>query len=123
MPTTCEQDTGNQSASTLLREALAPSSNFIVLVMEAIYLNDDFKQKRDHWFNLIRNYDSNLERTMVVFTKCDVLPNNFNYNKIKAFLRESNDFVLRLISWLILSLLTMHEWKENISVIIKRSGI
>ena len=60
---TCEQDTGNQSASTLLREALAPSSNFIVLVMEAIYLNDDFKQKRDHWFNLIRNYDSNLERT------------------------------------------------------------
>ena len=88
---TCEQDTGNQSASTLLREALAPSSNFIVLVMEAIYLNDDFKQKRDHWFNLIRNYDSNLERTMVVFTKCDVLPNNFNYNKIKAFLRESND--------------------------------
>ena len=88
---TCEQDTGNQSASTLLREALAPSSNFIVLVMEAIYLNDDFKQKRDHWFNLIRNYDSNLQRTMVVFTKCDVLPNNFNYNKIKAFLRESND--------------------------------
>ena len=88
---TCEQDTGNQSASTLLREALAPSSNFIVLVMEAIYLNDDFKQKREHWFNLIRNYDSSLSRTMVVFTKCDVLPNNFNYNKIKAFLRESND--------------------------------
>ena len=88
---TCEQDTGNQSANTLLREALAPSSNFIVLVMEAIYLNDDFKQKRDHWFNLIRNFDSNLQRTMVVFTKCDVLPNNFNYNKIKAFLRESND--------------------------------
>ena len=88
---TCEQDTGNQSASTLLREALAPSSNFIVLVMEAIYLNDDFKQKREHWFNLIRNYDSDLSRTMVVFTKCDVLPNNFNYNKIKAFLKESND--------------------------------
>ena len=88
---TCEQDTGNQSANTLLREALAPSSNFIVLVMEAIYLNDDFKQKRDHWFNLIRNFDSNLQRTMVVFTKCDVLPNNFNYNKIKAFLHESND--------------------------------
>ena len=88
---TCEQDTGNQSASTLLKEALAPSSNFIVLVMEAIYLNDDFKQKREHWFNLIRNYDSDLSRTMVVFTKCDVLPNNFNFNKIKAFLKESND--------------------------------
>ena len=88
---TCQQDTGNQSANTLLREALAPSSNFIILVMEAFYLNDDFKQKREHWFNLIRNYDSSLSRTMVVFTKCDVLPNNFNYNKIKAFLRESND--------------------------------
>ena len=88
---TCQQDTGNQSANTLLREALAPSSNFIILVMEAIYLNDDFKQKRDHWFSLIRNYDPLLSRTMVVFTKCDVLPNNFNYNKIKAFLRETND--------------------------------
>ena len=88
---TCQQDTGNQSANILLREALAPSSNFIILVMEAIYLNDDFKQKRDHWFSLIRNYDPLLSRTMVVFTKCDVLPNNFNYNKIKAFLRETND--------------------------------
>ena len=88
---TCQQDTGNSYANTLLREALAPSSNFIILVMEAIYLNDDFKQKREHWFNLIRNYDPDLERTMVVFTKCDVLPNNFNYNKIKQYLRESND--------------------------------
>ena len=88
---TCQQDTGNQSANILLREALAPSSNFIILVMEAIYLNDDFKQKRDHWFSLIRNYDPLLSRTMVVFTKCDVLPNTFNYNKIKAFLRETND--------------------------------
>ena len=88
---TCEQDTGNSYANTLLREALAPSSNFIILVMEAVYLNDDFKQKREHWFNLIRNYDPDLERTMVVFTKCDVLPNNFNFNKIKQYLRESND--------------------------------
>ena len=88
---TCEQDTGNTSANSLLREALAPSSNFIILVMEAIYLNDDFNQKREHWFNLIRNYDPELERTMVVFTKCDTLPSNFNFNKIKQFLRESND--------------------------------
>ena len=88
---TCQQDTGNSYANTLLREALAPSSNFIILVMEAVYLNDDFKQKREHWFNLIRNYDPDLERTMVVFTKCDVLPNNFNFNKIKQYLRESND--------------------------------
>ena len=88
---TCEQDTGNPYASTMLKEALAPSSNFIILVMEAIYLNDDFKQKREHWFNLIRNYDPELSRTMVVFTKCDTLPNNFNFNKIKAFLKESND--------------------------------
>ena len=88
---TCEQDAGNTYDKTLLREALAPSSNFIVLVMEAIYFNDDYKHKRDHWFNLIRNYDPDLERTMVVLTKCDILPNNFNYNKIKQFLRDSND--------------------------------
>ena len=88
---TCEQDAGNSYDKTLLREALAPSSNFIVLVMEAIYFNDDYKHKRDHWFNLIRNYDPDLERTMVVLTKCDILPNNFNYNKIKQFLRDSND--------------------------------
>ena len=88
---TCEQDAGNTYDSTLLREALAPSSNFIILVMEAIYLNDDYSSKRDHWFDLIRNYDPELERTMVVFTKCDILPNNFNYNKIKQYLRESND--------------------------------
>ena len=88
---TCEQDVGNPYASTMLKEALGPSSNFIVLVLEAIYLNDDHKQKRDHWFDLIRNYDPDLERTMVVFTKCDILPNNFNFNKIKAFLRDSND--------------------------------
>ena len=87
---TCQQDAGNSYDKTLLREALAPSSNFIILVMEAIYLNDDHIQKRDHWFNLIRNYDPDLERTMVVFTKCDILPSNFNPNKIKLFLRESN---------------------------------
>ena len=88
---TCEQDAGNTYDSTLLREALAPSSNFIILVMEAIYLNDDYSSKREHWFDLIRNYDPDLERTMVVFTKCDILPNNFNFNKIKQYLRESND--------------------------------
>ena len=88
---TCEQDTGNPYASTMLKEALAPSSNFIVLVLEAIYLNDDHLQKRDHWFNLIKNYDPELQRTMVVFTKCDTLPSNFNYNKMKVFLKDSND--------------------------------
>ena len=88
---TCEQDIGNNYDKTLLREALAPSSNFIILVMEAFYLNDDNKQKRDHWFDLIKNYDPDLERTMVVLTKCDILPNNFNFNKIKQYLRESND--------------------------------
>ena len=88
---TCEQDTNNTYASTLLREALAPSSNFIILVMEAVYLNDDHKSKRDHWFDLIRNYDPELERTMVVFTKSDVVPRNYNFDKIKQFLRASND--------------------------------
>ena len=88
---TCEQDPNNDTARSLLREALSPSSNFIILVMEAMTLNDNFVHIRDEWFNLIKNYDPSLERTMVVLTKNDLLPNNFNYNKIKQFLRESNE--------------------------------
>ena len=88
---TCEDDPSNPYAKSLIREALAPSSNFIVLVMEAITVNDDRRQLRDYWFDLIRNYDPNLERTVVVFTKCDLLPNSFNPNKIKNYLRPSND--------------------------------
>ena len=88
---TCEQDPNNDTARSLLREALSPSSNFIILVMEAMTLNDNFVHVRDEWFNLIKNYDPSLERTMVVLTKNDLLPNNFNYNKIKQFLRESNE--------------------------------
>ena len=88
---TCEQDPNNDTARSLLKEALSPSSNFIILVMEAMTLNDNFVHIRDEWFNLIKNYDPSLERTMVVLTKNDLLPNNFNYNKIKQFLRESNE--------------------------------
>ena len=86
---TCE-DT-NPYSKTLIREALAPSNNFIILVMEAMTLGDDRIQLRDHWFNLIKTYDPELTRTIVVLTKCDLLPNNFNYNKLKNFLRPSNE--------------------------------
>ena len=88
---TCEQDPSNPYAKSLLREALSPSSNFIILVMEAMTLNDNFTTLRNEWFELIKNYDPDLSRTMVVLTKCDILPSNFNYNKIKFYLRESND--------------------------------
>ena len=88
---TCEQDPSNPYAKSLLREALSPSSNFIILVMEAMTLNDNFTTLRNEWFELIKNYDPDLSRTMVVLTKCDILPSNFNYNKIKDYLRESND--------------------------------
>ena len=88
---TCEDDPSNPYAKTLIREALAPSDNFIILVMEAMTLNDDRIKVRDHWFNLIKTYDPELSRTIVVFTKCDLLPNNFNYAKIKTFLRPSNE--------------------------------
>ena len=88
---TCEQDPSNPYASTLLKEALSPSNNFIILVLEAMHLNDNFVHVRDEWFNLIKRYDPNLTRTMVVLTKCDILPNNFNFNKLKQFLRESNE--------------------------------
>ena len=88
---TCEDDSRNPNAKKLIREAIAPSSNFIVLVMDAMTLNDDRLQIRDYWFNLIKTYDPDLERVVVVFTKCDLLPNNFNFNKIKNFLRPSNE--------------------------------
>ena len=88
---TCEQDAGNPHDKTLLREALAPSSNFIILVLDAKTLDDSQLQIRDKWFNLIKNYDPELERTMVVFTKCDILPSNFNYNKFKIFLKDTNE--------------------------------
>jgi hypothetical protein len=88
---TCEQDPSNPYAQSLLKEALSPSSNFIILVMEAMHLNDNFTHLRDEWFNLIKHYDPNLARTMVILTKCDILPNNFNYNKIKQYLRDSNE--------------------------------
>ena len=88
---TCEQDPSNPYASSLLKEALSPSSNFIILVLEAMHLNDNFMHLRDEWFDLVKHYDPNLARTMVVLTKCDILPNNFNYNKIKQFLLDSNE--------------------------------
>ena len=88
---TCEDEPSNPYAKTLIREAIAPSSNFIVLVMDAMTLNDDRLQIRDYWFKLIKTYDPDLERTVVVFTKCDLLPNNFNFNKFKTFLRPSNE--------------------------------
>ena len=88
---TCEQDAGNPHDKSLLREALAPSSNFIILVLDAKTLDDSQLQIRDKWFNLIKNYDPELERTMVVFTKCDILPNNFNFSKFKIFLKDTNE--------------------------------
>lgn len=88
---TCEDDPRNPYARGLIREALAPSSNFIVLVMEAMTMSDERTQLRNQWFDLIKTYDPELNRTVVVLTKCDVLPNNFNFNKIKNYLRPSND--------------------------------
>ena len=88
---TCEQDAGNPHDKTLLREALAPSTNLIILVMDAKTLDDSQLQIRDKWFNLIKNFDPDLERTMVVFTKCDILPSNFNFSKFKIFLKDTNE--------------------------------
>ena len=88
---TCEDDPRNPYAKGLIREALAPSSNFIILVMEAMTMSDERTHLRNQWFDLIKTYDPELSRTVVVLTKCDVLPNNFNFNKIKNVLRPSND--------------------------------
>ena len=88
---TCEDDPRNPYAKSLLREALVPSNNFIILVMEAMTMSDERTQLRNQWFDLIKTYDPDLSRTMVVLTKCDLLPNNFNFNKLKNYLRPSND--------------------------------
>ena len=88
---TCEDDPSNPHAKTLIRQAIGPSSNFIILVMEAMTFSDENIHKRDQWFNLIKNYDPDLSRTMVVITKPDLLPNNFNFNRLKNFLRPSNE--------------------------------
>ena len=40
---------------------------------------------------MIKNFDPELERTMVVFTKCDMLPSNFNYDNFKIFLKDTNE--------------------------------
>ena len=88
---TCEDDPRNPYSKSLLREALAPSNNFIILVMEAMTMSDERRQLRDQWFDLIRTYDPELTRTVVVLTKSDLLPNNFDFNKIKSVLKPSND--------------------------------
>jgi hypothetical protein len=59
--------------------------------MEAMTMSDERAHLRNQWFDLIKTYDPELSRTVVVLTKCDVLPNNFNFNKIKNVLRPSND--------------------------------
>ena len=87
----CEKDDKNAYWNSNIRDALAPSCNFIILVLDANILQDENIHLRDQWFNLVKNYDRSLERTMVVFTKTDLLPNNFNFNKIKQFLKDSND--------------------------------
>ena len=88
---TAEQEPSNTYAPGMLRDALSPSNNFIILVLEAMTVDDSRRQIRDHWFETIKSFDPSLSRTLVVFTKCDILQNNFNYNKIKQYLRESNE--------------------------------
>ena len=46
---TCEQDAGNPHSKSLLREAIAPSCNFIVLVMEAMTFSDENQKTREQW--------------------------------------------------------------------------
>ena len=57
---TCEDDPRNPYSKSLLREALAPSNNFIILVMEAITMSDERRQLRDQWFDLIKHYFKNI---------------------------------------------------------------
>ena len=59
---TCEDDPRNPYAKGLIREALAPSSNFIILVMEAMTMSDERAHLRNQWFDLIKTYEAKIGR-------------------------------------------------------------
>lgn len=77
----------------VVKRTILDSTTLIILVMNASLLTDENVQLRDKWFRLVREVDCDLERTICVFTHCDRLPTNFNYNKIKQFLRDSNEIL------------------------------
>ena len=87
------EDNNNNSTLESKKRYLSDSSNLILLVLSAKIFMEENISIRDKWFNLIRNYDRNLERTIGVITKTDELPKNFNYNIIKSLLKENNEFL------------------------------
>ena len=86
-------DNINNINNTLMTRTLSDSTNFILLVLDCQTFSKENYSLRDLWFNLIRKYDKNLERTLCVVTKPDNVSNSFNYDDVKYFLQGQNDIL------------------------------
>ena len=86
-------DNINNINNTLMTRTLSDSTNFILLVIDCQNFAKENYSVRDLWFNLIRKYDKNLERTLCVITKPDNVSNNFDYECVKYFLQSENDIL------------------------------
>ena len=86
-------DNINNINNTLMTRTLSDSTNFILLVLDCEKFAKENYSIRDLWFNLIRKYDKNLERTLCVITKPDNVSNNFDYDCVKYFLQSENEIL------------------------------
>ena len=86
-------DNNKSNTSNMMYRYISDSSNLILLVLNANLFQEQNSSIREKWFNIIKNYDRNLERTICVITKTDELPKNFNFNLIKNVLKENNEIL------------------------------
>ena len=84
-------DPAKPDTMDVVKRNIQNSANLILLCMNAIHLKEENAHIKDKWFNLIKEVDPELSRTILVFTNVDNLPNNYNYNAIKGFLKEKID--------------------------------
>ena len=86
-------DNNKSNTSNMMYRYISDSSNLILLVLNANLFQEQNSSIREKWFNIIKNYDRNLERTICIITKTDELPKNFNFNLIKNVLKENNEIL------------------------------
>jgi hypothetical protein len=86
-------DNINNINNNLMVRTLSDSSNFIILVIDCQHFSKENYHIRDLWFNLIRKYDKNLERTICLITKPDNVDNHFNFDDVKYFLQNQNEIL------------------------------
>ena len=86
-------DNNKPNTINIMKRYISDSSNLILLVLNANLFQEQNNSIRDNWFNIIKDYDKNLERTICIITKTDELPKNFNFNLIKNVLKENNEIL------------------------------